>query len=100
MLEPEDFRYALAGIDGADTLFEAVERLSEPTGWVDRLKFGRDLMRLAITHVNDVPVPPPYLPKATYLDWTVRTLDFIKIAFEHMHPPDVLRDIVQRARQT
>jgi hypothetical protein len=69
----------------------------DPNGYVATLKFGHDLVRLSITHVDDEPVPPPYLPQATYMDWSIRTAKFLELAFEQLHPLSVLNNLLHSA---
>ena len=79
-LDADDFRYALAAYDLTDIA----------NCRVTLLKLQNDLVRCAITHVNGVAVERPYLPLGTFLGWSLRTLNLLRVGFDEVNDEEHL----------
>jgi len=79
-LDADDFRYALAAYD--------VTAIANSR--VTLLRLQNDLVRCAITHVNGVTVERPYLPLETFLNWTLRTINLLRVGFEDVNDEEHL----------
>jgi hypothetical protein len=80
-LDVHDVRYAVAAYDETSIV---------RGNYCTLLQLHNDLIRCSITHVDGTPVERPYLPRGTFLGWTLRTANLLRLAFEDVNDEDHL----------